>query len=145
LPSLPKVFVSFAPITLHEVRCEVPSAFVRGRLDSQWLRTARKGYEPSSSEKEQSELEEESQHELPESEPVLSGQGEELLSDEEGEKKLSTTAPRTILVVQSLSLLRVGADDERGEKEAAEKGAESGEEPWPDCAATPAGNRVLGA
>jgi hypothetical protein len=56
------------------------------------------GQEPLSSEEEQPESEDESQHEPPESEMVWSVHVEEL-SFEEEPKRLSTTAPRTNPVV----------------------------------------------
>jgi hypothetical protein len=60
---------------------------------SQWLRPASNVYEPLPSEEEHPESEGESQHELPESESVLSVQVEELSSEEAEPKRLSTTAP----------------------------------------------------
>jgi hypothetical protein len=60
---------------------------------SQWLRPASIVYEPLPSEEEHPESEDESQHELPESESVLSVHVEEVSSADEELNKLSTAAP----------------------------------------------------
>jgi hypothetical protein len=137
--------VSFAPITLHEVRCGFPGALAAGTPNSQGLHPARNDYEPSSPEEEQPESEEESQQELPVPESALSVQVEERSSEEVEVNRLSTTSPKTMPVPKPALLLRVIADDERAEEEGAESGAESGDEPRAGCAATPVGNKVWGA
>jgi hypothetical protein len=70
-----------------------PSSLCGGCDIPKWLRLASNVYEPLPSEEEHPESEGESQHELPESESVLSVQVEELSSEEAEPKRLSTTAP----------------------------------------------------
>ena len=93
-----------------------------------------RGYDPLSSEEEHPESEEESQHELPESESVASVHAEELSAEESGEElhRLSMTAPTITPVVESPSSLWLVFAKVSGEDEGEENGAESGEEPGPE-------------
>jgi hypothetical protein len=138
--------VSFAPIILPEVPCESPAALCEGKQNPSVVPSYENNYEPLSSEEEQPESEDESQHEPPESELVSSVHAVEPSSEEEELTltRLSTTAPRTKPVVSLPSMLLLLVDEESGEEKGAEKGAEKAEEPWPDCAAAPVGSNVCG-